>query len=50
MEACPGCFVAETEDEVCELVELHASVAHDEGPGEYGDEDWKYLKALVRSK
>ncbi len=50
MEACPGYLVAETEDEVCKLIELHASVAHNEDPGEYSDEDWKYLKALIKSE
>ena len=28
MDACPGQFVAETEDELWKLMELHASVAH----------------------
>ena len=32
MEACPGKVVAETEEEVWKLMELHASVAHDEDP------------------
>ncbi|MCP4008206.1 MAG: DUF1059 domain-containing protein [Proteobacteria bacterium] len=50
MEACPGYLVAETEDEVCKLIELHASVAHNEDPGEYSDEDWKYLKALIKNE
>ena len=32
MEACPGHFIAETLDEVWKLMELHATVAHDEDP------------------
>lgn len=50
METCPGYFFAETEDEVCKLVELHALVAHNEDPSEDGDADWKYLKTLIRSE
>ncbi len=30
MEACPGKVIAETEDEVWKLMELHAKIAHDE--------------------
>ena len=50
METCLGYFFAETEDEVCKLVELHALVAHNEDPSEYGDADWEYLKTLIRSE
>ena len=48
MEACPGHFVAETEDELCKLIELHASLAHGEDPGAWSDEDRAYLKTLIR--
>ena len=46
MEACPGHFVAETEDEVRKIMELHASDAHDEDPSAWSDEDKAYLKTL----
>ncbi len=48
MEACPGKVVAETEEEVWKLMELHASVAHDEDPGAWSDEDRIYLKTLIK--
>ncbi len=50
MEACPGRFYAETEDELWKLIELHASVAHKEDPGVWTDEDKAQLKTLIKSK
>ncbi len=50
MDACPGQFVAETEDELWKLMEVHASVAHGEDPREWSDEDRKYLKTLINSE
>jgi predicted small metal-binding protein len=50
MEACPGSVTAETEDEVMKLIELHAVVAHGEDPSQYTDEDWAYLKTLIKSE
>ncbi len=50
MDACPGQFVAETEDELWKLMEVHASVAHGEDPREWSDEDRKYLKTLMNSE
>ncbi len=50
MDACPGQFVAETEGELWKLMELHASVAHEEDPREWSDEDRKYLKTLIKSE
>lgn len=49
MEACPGHFVAETEVEVLKLVELHASVAHDEDANAWSDEERAYLKTLIKT-
>jgi hypothetical protein len=49
MESCPGHFVAETEDEIWKLIELHASVAHEEDPGKWSNEDREYLKTLIKS-
>ncbi len=48
MEECPGYFVAETEGEIWKLMELHAAIAHGEDPGEWSDEDRKYLKTLIK--
>jgi hypothetical protein len=31
-------------------MELHASVAHEEDPGAWSDEDRSYLKTLVKSE
>ncbi len=50
MEACPAKVVAETEDEVWKLMELHASVAHGEDPSEWSDEDRKFLGTLIKSE
>ncbi len=50
MDVCPGHFVAETEDEIWRLMELHASVAHGEDPGKWTDEDRQYLKTLIKSE
>jgi len=48
MEACPGRFYAETEDEMWKHMELHASVAHQEDPSSWTAEDRAQLKALVK--
>ncbi len=50
MEACPGKVIAETEDEVMKLLELHAVVAHGEDPTAWSDEDRAYLKTLIKSE
>ena len=49
MEACPGQFTAETEDELLQLIELHASLAHGEDPATWPDEDVTQLKALIKT-
>lgn len=48
MERCPGHVVAETEDEVLRLIELHASVAHGEDPAAWSEEDRAFLRTLVK--
>jgi len=48
MEACPGVVVAETEDEVWKLMELHAVVAHGEDPSKWDDETREYLGTLIK--
>lgn len=49
MEACPGKVVAESQEEVMKLLELHAMIAHGEDPSQYSDEDRAYLKTLIKS-
>ena len=49
MGACPGHFVAETEDELWQLMKLHAVVAHKEDPSAWSDDDKAYLKTLIKS-
>ena len=49
MEACPGKVVAETEDEVWKLIELHAKIAHDENASEWDDETNAYIKTLIKT-
>jgi hypothetical protein len=50
METCPGRFYAESEKEVWQHIELHASVAHQENPASWTAEDRAYLKALIKSE
>jgi predicted small metal-binding protein len=49
MEACPAKIVAETEEEVWKLVELHAKIAHDEDANEWDGETRAYLKTLIKN-
>jgi len=49
MEACPAKVVAETEEEVWELMKLHAKIAHDEDASEWDDETQTYLKTLIKA-
>lgn len=50
MEACPGKVIAETEDEVMKLMEVHAAVAHGEDPAQWTEEDRRYLNSLIKSE
>ncbi len=50
MEACPGRFYAETEDELWKLIELHASIAHGEDATTWPAEDIAQLKALIKTE
>jgi hypothetical protein len=50
MEACPGRFEAGTEEEVWKLIELHASVAHQEDPASWPAEERTKLKALIKKR
>ncbi|WP_027258378.1 DUF1059 domain-containing protein [Leisingera aquimarina] len=48
MEACPASVVAETEDEVWRLMELHAQIAHQEDPAQWDKETREYLATLIK--
>ncbi len=50
MEACPASFVAETEEELWKLIELHASIAHGEGPSDWTDDVRDYVGTLIKSE
>jgi hypothetical protein len=50
MEACPGRFYVETEDELWKHIELHASVAHNEDPTMWSSEDRAQVKALIKTE
>lgn len=50
LEECPGHFVAQTEDEIWKLIQLHASVAHGEDPAAWSDEDRAYLETLIKTQ
>ena len=50
MESCPGKVIAETEDEVWKLMELHAVIAHGEDPGSWDDKTRVYLQTLIKSE
>jgi hypothetical protein len=49
MESCPGKVVAETEDEIWKLMELHAVIAHGEDPSTWDDETRAYAKTLIKT-
>ena len=49
MESCPGKIIADTEDEVWKLMELHAKIAHDEDAKGWDDETRAYLKSLIKT-
>ena len=48
MEACPGKVVAETPEEVMQLVELHAKIAHNENASEWDSETRNYVQSLIK--
>lgn len=49
MENCPGHFVAESEEEIWQLVALHAQFAHGEDPSAWTADDKDTLKELIRT-
>ena len=48
MEACPGLFAAETDAELWQHIQLHASLAHQEDPAKWSPEDRETMKNLIR--
>ena len=48
MEACPASIVAETQDELWQLMGHHARIAHEENPADWDEETTSYLHTLVR--
>ena len=49
MDACPGKVQAETESELWQLIETHASIAHGEDVSEWSDEEKAQVKALIKT-
>ncbi len=47
MEACSGLVVADTDDELWQLIELHARVAHDEDPAQWSTEGRQVVADLI---
>ena len=50
MEACPASFVAATKGELWKLIELHASIAHGEGPSDWTDDVRDYVGTLIKTQ
>ena len=48
MEACPGKMIAETENELVQLIELHAKIAHDEDASQWDQETRSYVLSLIK--
>ncbi len=48
MQDCPGKIIAETEDEVWQLMELHAKIAHGEDADGWDGETRSYLQTLIK--
>lgn len=49
MEACPASIVAETRDELWEMIGHHARIAHGENADDWDRETVNYLKTLIRT-
>lgn len=49
MSACPGAFVAQTEEELWRHIELHAAAAHNEGPVAWSTHDRRRIRRLISS-
>ena len=49
MEDCPGKVVAATKEELWQLVELHAALAHGENPSDWDAKTRAYVETLIRA-
>lgn len=47
MEACPASFVAESRDELWQVMGLHARLAHGENPDKWDQQTKTYLDVLI---
>ena len=47
MEACPASIVAETKEELWELIGHHARIAHGENADDWDQETREYLDSLI---
>ena len=50
MESCPGKFVAETKDELWQVMEVHARLAHGEDPSDWSNEDRAFIEGLIKTE
>jgi predicted small metal-binding protein len=48
MEACPAHFTTETEDQLWNVINLHAKEAHGEDPSEWPAEDIATVKNTIK--
>jgi len=48
METCPARFRTALKDELWQVIELHASVAHGENPATWTAEDRARIEALIK--
>ena len=48
MEACPASIVAETREELWNLIEHHAQIAHGEDPADWDQDTRDYLETLIQ--
>ena len=48
MEACPASVVAESRQELVQLIEYHAQIAHDEDPVDWDTETRNYVESLIK--
>lgn len=48
MEACPASIVAETKEELWEMIGHHARISHGENADDWDQETKEYLESLVQ--
>lgn len=50
MGNCPGRFETATEDELWQVLEVHAKVAHQENPAQWSPDERNQIKGLIRTR